>query len=99
MFSLTSWWYPTSPQPTFGTPELFTESFDGKRAVFTTSKSIDEVNKAVHTTVAPFPGHMGDFVARTQTREAFQAHVEEAVKNTEKPSGMLLFFEIPHHDW
>jgi hypothetical protein len=78
---------------------LFYESFSGKRAVFTTSKSIEEVNKAVHATLAPSPGHTKDQLERMESKEVFQSDIQKAVKNTDRPSGFLLYREMPHYIW
>lgn len=89
---------PFEPAPKEST-QYTVRRYEGARAVYTTSKSIDDVIKAVHGTVAPFPAPMKDVIAQTQTGTAFQSHLEDAVKKTKNPSGMFIFYYMPHGEW
>jgi hypothetical protein len=97
-FLTTSRTRPFEPLPN-ELPQYTVRHYDGARAIYRTSKSIDDVRKAVHETVAPFPAPMKEVIARTQTDTAFQSHLEEAVQKVERPSGMFIFSDMPHGEW
>jgi hypothetical protein len=80
-------------------PQYTVRHFAGGRAVYTTSKSIEDVRKAVYETVAPFPPNMDQIIEQTGTAETFKAYFNDAVKKTQRPSGFFLFEEMKDGQW